>query len=165
MASKPLLSNTLLSSSLFCTTLIPPPSTVAQCPYACGNTPPATTVPPPVTMLPPPSPTGTYPPPAVGYSPPMNVFPYNPPTPTYYGGAPPPPDPIVPWFPFTTRIRHMDWNSSQLRSSEGFRTRCRLQQAHDRRSDSTTIYNEEEGKFKLTEFRYRIQEKGPRYFR
>ncbi|KAI3714353.1 hypothetical protein L1987_72951 [Smallanthus sonchifolius] len=92
MASKLLLSTTIL---LLHITLISPPPTVAQCPYACGNMPPATT-------LSPPSQTGNYnyPPPAAIYTPPSNVFPYNPPTPTFYGGVPPPPDPIVPWFPF-----------------------------------------------------------------
>ncbi|KAK1423119.1 hypothetical protein QVD17_18414 [Tagetes erecta] len=87
----------LLYTFIFYIALISPFCTVAQCPYPCnpppipgGNTPPTVTIPPPTTTLPPPT----------VVTPPQRVFPYNPSTPTFYGGAPPPPDPIVPWFPY-----------------------------------------------------------------
>ncbi|KAI3729350.1 hypothetical protein L6452_18006 [Arctium lappa] len=92
MASKQLLSTLLLLLQL---TLNSPPSTVAQCPYPC--------YPPPIGNTPPPSQTKNYPPPAAIYTPPSGtVYPYTPQTPTFYGGttAPPPPDPVVPWFPY-----------------------------------------------------------------
>ncbi|CAI9275977.1 unnamed protein product [Lactuca saligna] len=95
MASRQLLSALLLL--LLHLTLNSPPSTVAQCPYPCYPPPTGTggnTNTPPVPQ------TGNYPPPATIYTPPSSVYPYNPPTPTFYGGAPPPPDPIVPWFPY-----------------------------------------------------------------
>ncbi|XP_076932995.1 uncharacterized protein LOC143598736 [Bidens hawaiensis] len=76
-----------------------------ECPYPCypppigvgtgtstgtgggggGNNPPKTTFPPPSQT---------------GYNP-TPIFPYNPPNnPNYYGSGQPPPDPVVPWFPY-----------------------------------------------------------------
>ncbi|KVH96247.1 leucine-rich repeat extensin-like protein 5 [Cynara cardunculus var. scolymus] len=96
MASKQLLSALLLLHL----TLDSPASTLAQCPYPCYP-PPIGNMPPPATTLPPPSQTKNYPPPAAVYTPPSGtVYPYTPQTPTFYGGAPPAPDPIVPWFPY-----------------------------------------------------------------
>ncbi|KAM6562995.1 hypothetical protein CsatB_022993 [Cannabis sativa] len=77
------------------------------CQYPCypppiGTVTPAT----PSTQLPPPSAqTGSYPPPVTGGGVLPTPYPYNPP-PNYGGsdggsfGAQPPPDPILPYFPF-----------------------------------------------------------------
>ncbi|GAB4840397.1 hypothetical protein Ancab_021163 [Ancistrocladus abbreviatus] len=76
------------------------PSMVADgdCPYPC--------LPPPIggggtTQVPPTTQTGSYPPPQY-YSPPSTGnLPYYPPPSGYAGfGTPPPPDPILPYFPY-----------------------------------------------------------------
>ncbi|XP_059447922.1 classical arabinogalactan protein 9-like [Corylus avellana] len=74
------------------------------CPYPCyppptgtGSVTPTT----PTTTTTPPSQTVSYPPPA-GYNPsPVGYLPYNPPpaTGTLFA-SPPPPDPILPYFPY-----------------------------------------------------------------
>lgn len=80
------------------------------CAYPCyppptgtGSTTTPTT---PVTTTPPSTQTGSYPPPPAVYNnpTPTGYYPYNPPPSTYNGGsgygANPPPDPILPYFPF-----------------------------------------------------------------
>ena len=81
------------------------------CPYPCyppptgpGNTP---TTPVATTAPPPPYQIESYPPPA-GYNPttPTGNLPYYTPPPPFdsnLGGAPPPPDPILPYFPYYFR--------------------------------------------------------------
>lgn len=75
-----------------------------ECQYPCYPPPTGTgtpTTPAYTTPPPPPSQIVSYPPP-VGYTPtPTGYYPYNPPPP--YGtlfNSPPPPDPILPYFPF-----------------------------------------------------------------
>ncbi|XP_062150128.1 proline-rich receptor-like protein kinase PERK8 [Alnus glutinosa] len=74
------------------------------CPYPCyppptgsGTVTPTT----PITTTTPPSQTVSYPPPA-GYNPsPTGYFPYNPPPfAGTFSASPPPPDPILPYFPY-----------------------------------------------------------------
>ncbi|KAG2709545.1 hypothetical protein I3843_05G223900 [Carya illinoinensis] len=79
----------------------------SSCPYPCyppPTGPGASTPTTPAITLPPPPPSQfvSYPPPA-GYNPtPAGYLPYNYPPPygTSYGNSPPPPDPILPYFPF-----------------------------------------------------------------
>ncbi|GMN38746.1 hypothetical protein TIFTF001_007973 [Ficus carica] len=112
MAKSP---NQLLISTLLLATLVMnfPMATLSDqpCQYPCYPPPtggtvmpttPSTTTPPSGVYPPPsglvyPPPSGVYPTPAGGYYPNNN---YPPPNGGYYGGVPPPPDPILPYFPF-----------------------------------------------------------------
>ncbi|XP_030452066.1 leucine-rich repeat extensin-like protein 3 [Syzygium oleosum] len=91
----------------------PPPS---DCPYPC--LPPPTTpaiYPPPLPPSPPLPPFGVYPPPSMVYPPPGGYFPYYFPPPWYLGNAPPPPDPILPYFPWYYKQPLVPNSSSETR--------------------------------------------------
>ncbi|CAA0832980.1 hydroxyproline-rich glycoprotein family protein [Striga hermonthica] len=101
------------------------PATISpqsECPYPCyppptfpGESPPAATSPPATTI---PSAT-TTPPDSFSGSPPTRLFPYTPPSPYFYGVTPPPPEPIVNWFPYYYRKppRQESSSSFELRES------------------------------------------------
>ncbi|KAG7032542.1 hypothetical protein SDJN02_06591, partial [Cucurbita argyrosperma subsp. argyrosperma] len=83
-----------------------PPATSSDdtCPYPCYPPPTDTGYPATPATLTPPSQTdsGSYSPPAY-YSPPAAYYPYNPPPydgDSFDGITPPPPDPILPYFPY-----------------------------------------------------------------
>ncbi|KAK4430297.1 hypothetical protein Salat_1330400 [Sesamum alatum] len=108
----------LLSTLLFLSTILET-TPQQECPYPCyppptgpGNNPPLPTTP-PVSTLPPP----------LSTSPPAGVFPFTPPSPYFLGAAPPPPEPIVPWFPFYYRKPpHQDHESSSSALELGSRS-------------------------------------------
>ncbi|KAG5528095.1 hypothetical protein RHGRI_028884 [Rhododendron griersonianum] len=119
------------------------PDQTYECPYPCvpqpitatsnclppPGPPPPPPSPPMPTAFPPPPPPGSdyYTPPSGYFSPPSGYFPsYSPPW--YFDIAPPPPDPILPYFPFyykqpppppdfssaTRLVRSMVWISSLI---------------------------------------------------
>ncbi|CAI9785440.1 unnamed protein product [Fraxinus pennsylvanica] len=111
----------LLSLLLFLSAILDFPATTTsqECPYPCyppptgpGNNPPVATTPPspPVVTTAPPT---SFSPPAFT-TPPAGYFPYNPPSPDSFNGVtPPPPEPILPWFPYVyRRPPHQDQSSS-----------------------------------------------------
>ncbi|KAK2996223.1 hypothetical protein RJ639_024734 [Escallonia herrerae] len=99
MASIP--NHQFLSITLFISLIFSSPATTTaqECPYPCYPPPTGTGNSPPATITPP-SQTGSYPPPPGFYPPPTGYLPNNPSPPYFPNGAPPPPDPIVPWFPY-----------------------------------------------------------------
>ncbi|XP_057765897.1 leucine-rich repeat extensin-like protein 3 [Salvia miltiorrhiza] len=116
MASSNLLN--ILSTLLFLSTILDflPTATPQECPYPCypppigpGNGPPATTTPPAST-----TPPAALSPPANSFTtPPAGYIPFTPPSPYFSGAVPPPPEPILPWFPFYYRKPpHQDQSSS-----------------------------------------------------
>ncbi|XP_019257903.1 PREDICTED: proline-rich receptor-like protein kinase PERK8 [Nicotiana attenuata] len=111
MASK---LNKLLFTLLYFLLLIlnfPARITAQECPYPCyppptgpagNNPPPATTTPPSPQGYVPNNPSTNYNPPPAGYNNPPNDYDNSPPD-FVNGEVPPPPEPIVPWFPFYYR--------------------------------------------------------------
>ncbi|XP_010681973.2 leucine-rich repeat extensin-like protein 5 [Beta vulgaris subsp. vulgaris] len=90
------------------------------CPYPCNPPPIAGTITPPTPV----SETGSYPPPTYSLPPPSGNFPNYPPGAggTYDGDItmPPPPDPILPYFPYYYRNgvhQPSDQSSSSLASA------------------------------------------------
>lgn len=106
----------LLSTLLLLSTVLDflPTTTSQECPYPCyppptgpGNVPPATTTPPLST-----TPPAALSPPA-SFTPPAGYYPFTPPSPDFSGVTPPPPEPIVSWFPYYYRKPpHQDQSSS-----------------------------------------------------
>ncbi|KAG8382780.1 hypothetical protein BUALT_Bualt05G0112900 [Buddleja alternifolia] len=98
----------LLISLVFLSTIFDYPTTTTsqqECPYPCyppptgpGNNPPVITTP-PVSTTPP----ASFSPPVFSTPPAIGNFPFNPPSPYFSGVTPPPPEPILPWFPYYFR--------------------------------------------------------------
>ncbi|KAL2518918.1 putative Hydroxyproline-rich glycoprotein family protein [Abeliophyllum distichum] len=111
----------LLPLLLFLSTILDFPATTKsqECPYPCYPPPTGTGNNPPVATTPPSPPTSTTTPPA-SFSPPAFItplagyFPFTPPSPYSFNGVvPPPPEPILPWFPYYfRRPPHQDQSSS-----------------------------------------------------
>lgn len=116
MASKliNILSTLLLYFSLVLLLSSPARITAQECPYPCypaptgpagNNPPPAATTPPTSQGYVPNNPSTNYNPPPAGYNNnnPPNDYDNNSPPDFVNGEVPPPPEPILPWFPFYYR--------------------------------------------------------------
>ncbi|KAI3430036.1 uncharacterized protein J3R85_008314 [Psidium guajava] len=99
----------------------PPPS---DCPYPCLPPPTTPTIypqPPPSLPSPPSPPSEVYPPPSMVYpAPPGGYFPYYFPPPWYLGNAPPPPDPILPYYPWYYKHPLVPNSSSEIRHTRSW---------------------------------------------
>lgn len=94
----------LFFTSIFFINLLPMIMSDDACPYPCFPPPSGLGTPTITTPPPPQSQSGLYPPPGYYPSPTGNLPNYNPPTSSGNNfNTPPPPDPILPYFPFYYR--------------------------------------------------------------